>query len=148
MINNYILILEVTPVNQEFFSVHSNKIFVSFRTTNSIHHVLLNFQKMSALDFCQISGACFYKVVLITVGMYFPKIRLFIQLMSFISSWRCTASLFAFETKHLGSSENYVQNSKGCFHRGFANYPINDQCWLNVEGNICNQWVESLQCDC
>ena len=47
--NNRILILEEIPVNQEFFSVHPNKIFMFFRTTKSIQqHVVLNFQKMSA----------------------------------------------------------------------------------------------------
>lgn len=41
---------------------------------------------MSALDFCQISGACFYKIALITLGVYFKRIKN----PSFHSTW-CTS---------------------------------------------------------
>ena len=40
-----------------------------------MQHGVHNFQKMSALDFCQISGACFCKIALITLGVYFKRIK-------------------------------------------------------------------------
>ena len=40
-----------------------------------MQHCVHNFQKISALDFCQISGACFYKVVPIALGVYFKRIK-------------------------------------------------------------------------
>ena len=108
-----------------------------------MQHGVHNFQKMSALDFCQISGACFYKIALITLGVYFKRIKN----PSFHSTW-CTSfqiegarlpyfrawvhlkSMLRILKTSLGSPEKYAQNSKD-FHKGFSNYLIKDQCSLN-----------------